>query len=182
MTKAKAAQEEPQEVTMYPEPEELPEPPAAVEIPQALAGPDVLDAIFRRLPSGQDALRGGVATLIRSREVRFIFDGAYGAPGIFADEEGNYLDVEITLRSLSSTEELDALSEVTQATAMSAPMAMAKRSIYAIAGKKLHPDRRDFIWEALGGAGRQFCLMAFQQLGAASQVALGKYQSSFTVS
>lgn len=148
---------------------------------QPLAGPEMVAQICARMPKGPGALRER-GPLIRPRMVTFIFDGSSGAPGVFADEEGAYFDVEITLRSLSSAEELEALQNINGIGA-AVPMEMTKRALYSIAGAPLKgEDQRSLMWEALGGAGRQLCLLAFQGIGGASGVDLGKYQRTFSVS
>jgi len=140
---------------------------------------DLLQSIFDRMPKGATALSSG-GSMIKPRRVKFIFDGTAGAPGVFADAEGNYLDVEITVQSLSSAEEIEALAEL-EGNAVAAPFALAKRSLYAIEGTRIKKEERDFIWEALNQSGRQLVIMASQSLGASSEVLMGKYQSSFTV-
>lgn len=152
------------------------------QLKAAMANPrastDILDKLIARLPTGPDALAQQVQ-LIKRRVVSFIYDGSCGAPGIFMDENGDYLDVKLYCRSLSTVEELEALQGVT--TEMQAPFALAKKSLYAIEGKPIPNDNIDFIWEAIGPVGRQLCLMASQSLGNVSSSALGKYRSSFSV-
>lgn len=138
---------------------------------------DMMDQLVARLPTGAEAIKA--SQLIKRRTVSFIFDGSAGAPGIFMDAEGNYLDVELWCQSLSTTDELDALEGVTQQIA--APYALAKHCLFAVEGKPIPPDMKEFIWEAIGPVGRQLCIMAMQSLGNVSESAMGKYQSSFTV-
>lgn len=140
-----------------------------------------MDELFGRLPKGMDALSGKATQLIKPREVTFLFDGSAGAPDIFMDEDGNYLDVKLTIRSLSSAEEIEALGTI-GGNALAAPLALAKRALYAVEDKAIRPEQRELIWEALGSMGRQLVLLAFQNLGGASDAAMGKYRSSFTVS
>jgi hypothetical protein len=156
--------------------------PAQDEFVNQRANADFLDQLFGRFPKGMDALSGKGGQLIKPREVTFIFDGMAGAPGIFTDENGDYLDVELTVRTLSSSEEIEALSSIgTEIGAV--PYALAKRSLYAVEGKPLRDEQRPLIWEALGSTGRQLVLMAFQNLGGgASEAAMGKYRSSFSIS
>lgn len=133
--------------------------------------------LIARMPTGPDALKP--VQLIKQRVVSFVFDGSLGAPGIFCDDLGNYLDVEIWCRSLSTVDELEALQGVSSEIA--APYALAKKGLFAIEGTPIHPEMVDFIWEAIGPVGRQLVIMASQTLGNVSQSALGKYRSSFTV-
>lgn len=145
------------------------------------AGADFLDQLFGRLPAGMEAL-SGKSQIIKPREVTFLFDGSAGAPNIFIDQNGDYLDVQITVRTLSSAEEIEALGSITNNVG-AAPYALAKRALYAVEGKPLKADQRELIWEALGSTGRQLVLMAFQNLGGgASEAAMGKYRSSFSIS
>lgn len=163
--------------------EEAPLPEEAPEVAaNKLAPKDFMQSLKRRLPQGQAAMSGASNPLLRPRQVTFVFDGSEGLPSFFMDEDGNYLDVELTVRSLSSFEESDALRDLTKDTIATAPSALAKRSLYAVAGRPLDSDERDLIWEGLGAAGRQLVLMAYQNFGGASEAAMGKYLSSFTVS
>ena len=151
----------------------------------AVAGSDFLDRLFGNLPKGMNAMKGG-SPLIKPREVSFLFDGSEGAPDFFTDTPGipggTYVDVELTVRGLSSAEEIEALSEIGTAI-NAAPYALAKRALYAVSGRPIRPEERDLIWEGLCSGGRQMVLMAFQNLGGgASEAAMGKYRSSFSIS
>jgi hypothetical protein len=83
------------------------------------------------------------------------------------------------MRSLSTTEEIEALSGVSDAGQV--PYLLARAALYAINGKPIPSDRKDFFWEGFGMQGRQICLMAFQHIGSASGAAVGKFQRSISV-
>lgn len=142
---------------------------------------DLFDQVFNKLTrSGQDALRPG-ATIIRRRRLSFIVDGSACAPNVFCDDVGEYYDFKLTVQTLDSTEEMNALNSVSDAGQV--PMLLAKACLYAINDKPLPQDRdkRDFLWEALGMQGRQLVMLAVNSLGSASAAALGKYQATVTV-
>lgn len=168
------------EAEMLPVPAEaLAEDEAPAEDPvQPKANAADVDAIFGRLPKGTDAF--APRTILKPRRVSFAFDGANGAPGVFTDDAGNYLDIVLTMESLDSAREIDAMKSVGENPA-ALPFLMAKAMLVEVSGKRLTPEQKDFVWDAIGSQGRQLCLMASQSLGGSVTSALGKYQSSFTV-
>lgn len=136
---------------------------------------DLMDRLVaRHMPSGKDALKPG--EIIKRREVSFDLDGVECEPDMFVDENGDYITFRITLRSLGSAQEIEAMRGVKDGT--EAPLRMCKLALYAINGKPIAADRLDFFWEALGSGGRQICFAAFQSLGAASEASMGKYLTS----
>lgn len=136
---------------------------------------DLMDRLTaRHMPSGQSALKSG--EIIKRREVSFDLDGVECEPDMFVDEAGNYITFKITLRSLGSAQEIEAMRGIKDGT--EAPLRMCKFALYAINDKPIEKDRLDFFWEALGSGGRQICFAAFQSLGAASEAAMGKYLMS----
>ncbi len=138
--------------------------------------PDLLQRTMDRvLPKGAAALKGG-ASPIPLRKVSFMVDGAQCAEGVFVSANGDYLLFELTLQALSSAGEINALREVKSGP--EAPHVMCKYALHAINGNVLDPEQRNFVWEALGMGGRQIALLAFQQIGAASDAALGKFLST----
>lgn len=137
---------------------------------------DLAQRVFDKMTkTGSGALRGGQEVIPR-RMRRFILDGAVCAPDVFVDGNGDYIDFEVTMRSLSSKEEISALDGIANAGAV--PFALARASFHAINGKVLDPGQKEFFWEAFGMGGRQICFAAFQQVGSASGVSLGKFLST----
>lgn len=152
---------------------------AAPPPPPVVRDAGVADRVFDRLTKrGAAALGGGE---IIGRKVRkFILDGQSCAPDFFVDPDtGDYFDVEVTMRGLSSSEEIAALNGVTDAGQV--PYLLTRASFYALNGKVVPEDRKDFFWEGFGMQGRQLCLMAFQHIGSASGAAVGKFHKSITV-
>lgn len=141
--------------------------------------PNIGDRVFQRLTrTGQAALGGG--EIIARKVYKFTLDGQSCAPFFFWDpDSGEYLDVEVTMRSLNSTEEIEALKGLTDPGQL--PYLLGRASLYALNGTPIPEDRKDFIWEGFGMGGRQIALMAFQHVGSASGAALGKFQSSISV-
>lgn len=140
---------------------------------------DIADRIFNRITKvGPSALAGG--ELIQRKTKTFLLDGASCSPFFFWDEgTGDYLDVEVTVRSLTTVEEIEALKGMTDPGQV--PWLLARASLWALNGTPIPYDRKDFFWEGFGMGGRQLAMMAFQHIGSASQVALGKFQSSISV-
>lgn len=136
------------------------------------------DQIFERVTKTGPGALNGRKRLIEPRRVTFTLDGSTCEPDIFIDSEGNYEDFQVTLESLDSRSEQEALAGVTDAAQV--PFALAQRALWGINGKRIPDDRKAFFWEAFGMGGRQVVLMAFQSIGGASAAALGKYQRSIT--
>jgi hypothetical protein len=141
--------------------------------------PDLADQVYQRMTKTGMAALNGKRDIIARRVRTFVLDGMSCAPDVFVDAEGNYLDFEVTLRSLSSVEEIQALNGINDPG--EAPFRLAKASLYAINGKPISGDRKDFFWEAFGMQGRQICMMAFAHVGSASGAALGKFQRTISV-
>lgn len=161
-------------------PEELAEAMEAeepVDPPVPRASDDFMDQLIARLPTGKNALGG--ESLVKRREVSFDFYGGDGAPGFFINPEGDFVDIELTLVSLSSKDEMDALKGLQEE--VEAPYALAKKALWKLQGRVIPEDNKDLIWEGLGQTGRQLCIVAMQKNGAASEAAMGKFQRTFTV-
>lgn len=155
----------------------VPEEPAAAAIEDF--GPDLLDRVWQaNTREGKGALRAG--PIVKRKRRTFVMMGSQCAPDLFTDPAtGDYIDFKITMQSLTSTEEVEAIGGVTNPGQI--PSLLAKRSLYAVNGKPITPERRDFLWEALGQQGRQVCLVAFGQIGSASMAAMGKLASTISV-
>lgn len=166
---------------MIAEPAGTPETVEVAEDPPAPAprDPGVADRIFQRVTKrGAAALTGG--EIIQRKLRSFVLDGQACTPDFFIEPStGEYFDVQVTLRSLTSAEEIEALNGLTDAGQV--PYLLTRAALYAINGKPIDPDRKDFFWEGFGMQGRQLCLMAFQHIGSASGAAVGKYQRSISV-
>jgi hypothetical protein len=172
MTEAQNTETESTELELE---EEIPQQPAATEDLSA----DFADRVFERVTTTGAAALTGKGELIKRRRVSFMLDGASCSPDVYCDEDGNYLDFRVTVQSLNSREEVEAIQGVTDAGQV--PFMLAKASLCRINGKPIAADRKDFHWEAFGQGGRQLVLLAFQQVGSASGIALGKFQASISV-
>lgn len=138
-------------------------------------GRDLVDRLqARHMPTGKDALQPG--EIIKRRKLSFDLDGVDCEPDMFVNDAGEYITFKVTLRSLSSADEIASLRGIKDGTA--APMMMCRLALYAINDAVLTPERRDFFWECFGTAGRQICMLAFHELGAASEASMGKYLTS----
>lgn len=136
------------------------------------ASPDLAERIFQQFTRvDREALKGG--EVVPRRTYTFILDGASCEPGVFQTPDGKYFDCKITLRSLRSDEELEALSTVQSAGQV--PGVLTKKALWQINGKTLTFDQKTFFWEAFGMTGRTLCTLAFQTyIGSAGEGALGK--------
>ncbi len=126
------------------------------------------------MPKGAAALSS--APILKRRRVSFLIDGSECEPDVFVTAAGDYIVFKITMQSLTSAEEIDALSGLKHA--QMAPMLLARAAFKEVNDNPIPAAMRDFWWEALGMAGRQLCFLAFQSIGAASTGALGKFRSS----
>lgn len=138
---------------------------------------DVLAQILARKSGTGAAALNNSKELIGRHVYSFVFDGAEGTPEFFADEEGEYFDVKITLRSLSSREELEAMQGVTDGAL--APFRLAYACLWKLNDKVLTPEEKELLWEGIGMKGRQMCLIGTNMIGGASASALGKFRSTF---
>jgi hypothetical protein len=156
------------------------EEPKAVEPARENFSPSLLDQLWEsKTKLNAEAMAGG-GELIKRTKLTFTVDGAVCSPDFFVDENGDYYDVQLTMQSLMSDEELDALAGIS--TPSAAPLMLAKQALCALNGRALTQVQRDWLWEALGMGGRQLCFLAFQQIGSAGASALGKFRRSSTIS
>lgn len=144
--------------------------------------PNLLQKVYERMTrEGASALSNG-KPLFKRREVTFTIDGAACLPEVFVNELGEYVDVTITMHSLTSTEEINAMAGAIQSPE-TIPYSLAKNALHALNGTPIKDsNQRDFLWEALGPGGRSVCMLAFNEVASASQAVLGKYQASLSYS
>ncbi len=141
--------------------------------------PGLATNIFNRITeTNAAALSGGKRDLFPRQEIDLIIDGSECAPNVFCDEDGVYYDFKITLRSLSSAEELDVFStsDVTE-DQVGGAFQMAKKSFYKMNGTKMKSDQKDLLWELLGPKGRQLVMRGFGEISQISPAAVGKLRS-----
>jgi hypothetical protein len=154
--------------------------PLVAPKPQLLnEDPNLLARLFEAFtPTGKAALAD--KPLLPVRTVTFTVDGAECAPGVFVDENGDYFDFQLTMRSLDSAQEMATLDSVT-GSGHTVPPLMSRAMLYKMNGTIITPRQREWLWEALDMRGRQLCFVAYQQMGGASAAALGKFRASFTI-
>ena len=104
-------------------------------------------------------------------------DASVCAPGVF-DE-----DFEVTLRALTSAEEL-AAARGSKGDVTVMALDMAKRSIHAIDGEVVDRSRGqdEWLWGVIGSGGRQLITAMFANIGTPGEAALGKAMASIKVS
>ena len=155
-------------------------PPALAPNPKA--DPELFAQIWSKLTAVDPKNVGKPMEVVKCRYFSWEFDGSLGAPGFFVDANGDYVDIRVQMKTLTSAEELEALSELVPDGIMSAPSMLAKRMLYRIGSVQLTADQRNVVWEALGVEGRRVAILASQEIGGpVSQGAMGKYRSTFTV-
>lgn len=159
--------------------ESVEETPVAIAPVSALNNdPALLDKLFARLTAtDKNALAD--RPLFQTRTISFVVDGSICEPDVFVDSNGDYFDFTLTMRALGSAAEVEILD---RATGHAVPLQLSKAMLFKLNGVPIKSAQRDWLWEALGMRGRSLCFAAYQQLAGPSQVALGKYQASFTVS
>lgn len=135
-----------------------------------LANPDALrqamEASRRTWTPG-----GDTKSPIPRRFITFEVDPDACAPGIFP---GPFL---LTLATLTSGEELEALKDVGD-DPVRIGMSLARRALNAVNGSELGPIEREWLWEALGGGGRQLASAMFAEIGQTDVRALGKARAT----
>ncbi len=141
--------------------------------------PGLATNIFNQITeTNAAALTGGKKDLFPRQEIELIIDGSECAPGVFCDEDGVYYDFKVTLRALSSAEELDvfSVSDVTE-DQVGGAFQMAKKSFYKMNGTRLKSDQKELLWELLGPKGRQLIMRGFGEISQISPAAVGKLRS-----
>ncbi len=154
-----------------------PEQIAELQASMVNKSPDVAAMAFKKCTrSGKDAHSKG--PLIKRHSVEFQMDGASCAPDVYVNDEGEYFDFMVTMRSLSPQEEDNVMAGVKIATAGTVPLKLVLASLYAINGEPIKKNQKDVIWASFGQGGRQICQMQFARIGSASEAALGKSLSA----
>lgn len=137
---------------------------------------DVASEVFERLTvTGRQALQAG-GELVPRKEIRVELDGGECAPGVYVDEAGKPYAFWVTLRALSSAEEIDAVRGAGGAAEI--PYRLAKACVHAINDRPVSKEQRDLHWECFGPAGRQILMTAFHVIGSASGASVGKALSA----
>ena len=137
-----------------------------------------LDMVMdRMLPKDGAALKAG--PIFERTEFTFPVSGDTCTDGVFYDESGDPQMFKLTVVSLTHQEELDATRSVKAPTDL--PFMLAKKSLYKFNGKQLNDKKREFLWEALGPKGRQVVTVAYSEVNAAGDEALGKLHSEWEV-
>jgi len=128
-------------------------------------GKGTLTAAWDRSTKGLGDRRADVPR----REITFTIDHTVCAPGIFEE------DFEITLSALTSADEL-AAARASKGEVTVMALDMARRSIVAVDGEPLDRSRGqdEWLWQVLGGGGRQLVAAMFAQVGTPGEAALGK--------
>lgn len=140
--------------------------------------PGLLDKVFERM----DRVNASAfldRPLFDLRTVSFTMDGSMCEPNVFVDTDGNYQDFQLTMRALTADEEIKVMEQVTAGGTVASVMSRAM--LHALNGKVLTPRRREGLWQMLGMRGRQICFLAYRSLSNPTDIALGKYQASFTI-
>jgi hypothetical protein len=103
------------------------------------------------------------------RTATFLVDHAQCSPGAFFE------DFELTIGSLTSALEYQA-TKASQADQNSLPFHMARLSVIAFNGVKVEPAsaKGEWLWEALGQAGRMIVVSVFGQTCVPADGAVGK--------
>lgn len=150
---------------------------ASEEVMSVKAPKGFFAAIYdARTRTGADAFSGGA--ILPRRRYRFELDTTESLPGVFVDAQGNPVILEVTVMSLTSAEELEALTGLRNPA--EAQIRLARRSIEDVSGTLLDDQQRDFFWEAIGPAGRAVTTIAFARVGTPGPSTLGKFHTSFS--
>lgn len=139
-------------------------------------GADMIDRLFDRHAPANSLSKSP----IRQRELTFTLAGEACTPGFLEDEDGVPIDVRITMRTVDSGGELEALKKVSTPGEVAHQLAYA--FLYKLNGRVLSEDQKAFLWEGVGIAGRHIMVTAYHRIGGAGESAMGKFLKSFTIS
>ena len=118
----------------------------------------------------------GSGDTVKRRYTTFVLDHKMCLPDTFPE------DFKLTLMSLTHGEEMDC-TRGKATDPLSVGMLYAQRSLHSInGGKQLDNFERDWLWEVLGGGGRQLAVGLFSNIGMATEEALGKAQLTLETS
>lgn len=140
--------------------------------------PDLLNKLFQRFTATNAAALAD-RPLFMVRTLTFTVSGEECSPGIFVDDDGLPFDFTLTLKAMSSEEEIKALTDAPPGHA--ATMHLTKRMLHKVNGSRFPEAQRDFLWEALGMRVRALCFQAYLQLSGPSSAAVGKFQESSSI-
>jgi len=143
---------------------------AELEKRRAALDPGVLAAAFAAFAGSSLA----AARPLPRRRVSFFVDHTVCAPGVFAE------DFEITLASLTPSDELRAIAEA-KGDSISMAFTMARHSMEAINGSPIPPGVDDWLWGALDVGGRQIITGMFAELTGTAAGAAGKARRTLRV-
>lgn len=109
------------------------------------------------------------------REATFTVDHTVCMPGVFTE------DFEVTIRSLSSADEL-AASRSSNGDPVIMAFALAKASLRAVNGRLLKTHEREVFWEWLDSGGRQVVTAVFTKVGMADEETTKKAMGTLRIS
>ena len=134
--------------------------------------PGAFDAFMKR--AAPSIAEGGSGQAMRRREASTVIDHRLCEPGMFD------APIRVTVSSLNSADELDALKSAGSQAAIG--HVMAKASIRKLNGRALKSFEVDMLWEALGFAGRVSVANLFMShCTGADEALLGKSLSGVEV-
>lgn len=133
-------------------------------------------ALQRAFERSTKSISDGSRQSLPRKEVTFVVDHTVCAAGVF-DE-----DFELTLRSLTSQDEL-AAARACKGDVTVMAMLMARNSLHALNGAMLDRGlgQDEWLWNVLDAGGRQLVVMMFANVGAPGEAALGKALASVTM-
>jgi hypothetical protein len=134
--------------------------------------PGALDRAFEAWT--RVAVPGTARPKLPRRSLSFLVDCGICSPGVFED------DFELTVTSLDSGTEL-ACAQRAGADPVRLAMLLAFESLFAFNGRPLGVTHREWLWEALGSAGRNLVISQFGAVGTPGDEALGKASRSLRV-
>lgn len=144
-----------------------------VPLPAAPVRRQSLKAVFEENTATASEGIGKRREMPRST-VELTVDHLICAPGIFAE------DFELKLRASTAAIEQN-IAKAHKNDPVGYQNALARASLYQFNGVNITPGQDEWLWEALGPAGRNLAMVAWQQLVVPSDEAQGKAKGSLKI-
>lgn len=135
-------------------------------------GMAALEAAFQRFTTPLSS--GQMPTPMPRGRITFEVNPEDCLPDVFAEP------FTLTMATLTSGQEVDAARQA-NADPVVLGMAMARASLEKFNGMTLDPIKREFLWEALGQAGRQLAMAMFAKIGTPADGVAGKVSRAIRI-
>jgi len=108
--------------------------------------PKAFDRLFDKL--SKPASAGETPEPMRKRRAKFVVGKSVVRPGTFDS------DIQLTLEELNSNDEEEVLATLVTSSPASMSIALAKKALVEVNGRRLQPHEIDIVWDAISFGGR----------------------------